>query len=122
MKLFLYGVKDEVVGEFIFFFPAQNDGVMLRMIKGSLLNKEPNQINTDIKDKAVYSLGSIDTATGIIEASSPLYVKRVAEVRIDLINEIKVAKLEAGEEKPEAPEVVPEDGADKGLKFPQQGA
>ena len=52
MKLKIYGVKDEVVGEIIFVLPSQNDGTMVRAVKGALLVKEPNQINTDIKDKA----------------------------------------------------------------------
>ena len=117
MKLKIYGVKDEVVGEMIFVLPSQNDGTMVRAVKGALLVKEPNQINTDIKDKAVYCLGELDTCTGNIEALSPVYIKRVSEIRQELINEIKVAKMEIGEKEPNADEVVPEDGAVKGLKF-----
>lgn len=117
MELKLYGIKDEVVGEIIFFLPSQNDGTMVRAVKGALLVKEPNQINTDIKDKSVYCLGSMDTCTGNITPLSPVYVKRVSEIRQELVNEIKIAKAEIGEKEPNADEVVGEDGAAKGLNF-----
>lgn len=105
MKLNIYGLKDNVVGEFIFFFQQQNEGTLKRVLKGALLSKEPNCIQTDLKDKAVYELGSINTITGQIEPQQPVFVCNISEIRLELIKEIKLAKAEAGDPKPEAPEV-----------------
>lgn len=106
MKLNIYAVKDNVSGEFTFIFESQNDGTMKRIIKGALLTKEQNVINTDIKDKTIYQVAIRDTMTGVIVGeASPVFVVNVSEVRLDLIKEIKIAKAEAGEDNPEAPEV-----------------
>lgn len=105
MKLTMYGLKDNVTSEFIFFFQSQNEGTMKRIVKGALLDKQPNCFTTDLKDKDVYDLGQIDTQTGVIEPITPLFVVHVSEVRLELIREIKIAKAEAGEEKPDANEV-----------------
>ena len=34
MKLEMYGLKDNVEGEFIFFFQAKNEGIMKRAVEG----------------------------------------------------------------------------------------
>lgn len=105
MDLQFYGLKDNATGEFIFFFQSQNDNTALRVIKGALLTKEQNPFTSDIKDKDVYNIGKIDTMTGDIEKHTPILFKRVSEVRLQLINEIKLAKAEAGDKNPEANEV-----------------
>ena len=105
MKLNIYGLKDDVAGEFVFFWQAQNEGMMKRAIKGALLSKEQNPFTTDIKDKSVYELGAIDTLTGQLEAIAPIFCVRVSEVRLELIKEIKIAKAEAGVAEPNAEEV-----------------
>lgn len=105
MKLNVYAVKDEIACEFPFTFEAPNDGMMIRIIKGALLSKEQNVINTDIKDKVIFQVGERDTSTGELKGMVPLFIKRVSEIRLDLIKEIKIAKAEAGEKEPEAPEV-----------------
>ena len=105
MDLICYGLKDNITGEFVFFFQSQNEGTMKRVVKSALLGKEPNVFTRDLKDKAVYDLGKIDTQTGVITPnSSAVFVINVSEVRLDLIREIKVAKQEAGVE-PNADEV-----------------
>ena len=106
MNLNIYGLKDNVTGEFIFFFQQQNEGVMKRVVKSALLSKEPNCFTTDLKDKAVYELGQVNTNTGEIKAQAPMFITNVQDIRLELIREIKLAKAEAGVEKPEAPEVV----------------
>lgn len=106
MQLNIYGLKDNVEGEFIFFFQAKNDGIMERSVKGALLVKEQNHFTTNMKDKDIYHLGTIETKTGAIVPSTPVFCKNVNEIRLELIHEIKVAKAEAGETKPEANEVV----------------
>lgn len=105
MNLIIYGLYDKVTGEHVFFFQQQNEGTMKRVVKGALLSKEPNCFQTDLKDKAVYQLGSVNTNTGEIKAQAPVFICNVSDIRLELINEIKLAKLEAGEEKPEANEV-----------------
>lgn len=109
MKLNLYGLKDNIEGEFIFFFQAKNDGLMLRAVKGALLTKEQNHFTTNMKDKDIFLLGDIDTFTGAVVPSLPVFVTNVNSVRLELIKEIKIAKAEAGDEKPEADEVASND-------------
>ena len=110
MKLNIYGVKDDVTGEFVFTFNSQNDGTMKRVVKSSLLTKEPNVFTRDLKDKKVYKLGEFETITGEIKALAPIvYAFSVAEVRMELIEEIKIAKQEAGDPNPNADEVAKDD-------------
>lgn len=109
MKVNIYAVKDEVALDFPFTFESPNDGMMERIIKGALLTKEPNVINTNIKDKVIYQVGERDTTTGLLKGlTQPLFIKRVAEIRLELIKEVKIAKAEAGEEQPTAEEVCDE--------------
>lgn len=105
MILQIYALKDNATGEFIFFFQSQNDNTALRVIKGALLDKGQNPFITDMKDKDVYSIGEIDTMTGDIVKHSPILFKRVSDIRLDLIKEIKIAKAEMGEKDPNADEV-----------------
>lgn len=105
MKLLIYGLKDNVPGEFIFFFQAQNEGMMKRMVKSSLMTKEQNAFTHNIKDKSIYELGEIETVTGDIKPEPAIFICGVNEIRLELIKEIKVLKQEAGEEKPDANEV-----------------
>lgn len=105
MKLNMYGLKDCIEGEYIFFFQAKNDGIMKRAVKGSLLTKEQNHFTSNMKDKDIYLLGEIETLTGAIIPCAPIFCVNVNEVRLELIKEIKIAKAEAGDEKPDAPEV-----------------
>ena len=110
MLLNMYGLKDAIEGEFIFFFQAKNDGIMERAVKGALLTKEQNAFTSNMKDKDIYLLGTIETLTGEIKPSVPVFCTNVNTVRLALINEIKLAKAEAGVDKPEATEVYDEDG------------
>lgn len=106
MKLFIYGLKDNVEGEFVFTFKCKNDGLMQRVVKGCLMDKNGNAFTNNIKDKSIYLLGEFETLTGQIASYSPVFLKELSEIRLDLIREIKIAKAESGEEKPEADEVV----------------
>lgn len=105
MKLEMYGLKDSVEGEFIFFFQAKNDGIMKRVVESALLSKEPNSFTTNMKDKAIFNLGTIETLTGIVVPQDPVFICGVNEIRLDLIKQIKIAKQEQGIEKPDAKEV-----------------
>lgn len=105
-QLKFYGVKDDVTGEIVFTFLSQNDGTMKRVVKSSLLTKEPNVFTRDLKDKKIYLLGDFDVNTGVLSNNTPVYSVSVAELRLELIREIKVAKQEAGEKEPNADEVV----------------
>lgn len=105
MNLNIYGLKDNVTGEFVFFFQQQNEGTMKRVVKSCLLSKEPNVFTTDLKDKAVYELGQVNTSTGELKAQAPVFMVNVSDVRLELIREIKIAKAEAGEAEPNADEV-----------------
>lgn len=106
MKLEMYGLKDSVEGEFIFFFQAKNDGIMKRAVEGALLDKNGNHFTNNMKDKAIYNIGTIETLTGIIVPSDPIFICGVNEIRLDLIKKIKLAKQEEGQENPDAKEVV----------------
>lgn len=108
MRLNFYGVKDNVEGGFVFFFQCQNEGIMKRVVKSAMLSKEPNAFTTDLKDKAIYQLGEIDTLTGILTPIQPLFIVSNAEIRLELIREIKIAKTEAGDQEPDAKEVCDE--------------
>lgn len=108
MVINYYGLKDNVEGEFIFFFQAKNDGIMKRAVKGALIGKEQNHFTTNMKDKDIYLLGEIETKTGIINPCAPIFCTNINDVRLELIKEIKIAKAEAGDEKPTAEEVADE--------------
>ena len=105
MKLEMYGLKDNVEGEFIFFFQAKNEGIMKRAVEGALLDKNGNHFTNNMKDKAIYNIGTIETLTGAIQPISPVFVSGVNEIRLDLIKKIKIAKAEQGDVKPDANEV-----------------
>ena len=105
MNLTFYGLQDDITGEFVFTFLSQNDGTMKRVVKSALLSKEPNVFTRDLKDKKIYNLGDFDVATGKLTNNDVVYSVSVAELRLELIREIKVAKQEAGEEEPNADEV-----------------
>lgn len=105
MQLNIYGLKDSVEGEFIFFFEAKNDGIMKRAVEGALLTKEQNHFTSNMKDKDIYNLGLVETLTGVITPNVPVFCCNVNEIRLELIKKIKIAKAEAGDEKPEADEV-----------------
>lgn len=108
MKLEMYGLKDNVEGEFIFFFQAKNDGIMKRAVEGALLTKETNHFTSNMKDKAIYNIGTVETLTGQISPISPVFCCGVNEIRLELIKKIKIAKQEAGETNPTADEVCPD--------------
>lgn len=105
MKLIIYAVKDTVACDFPITFEAPNEGMMKRLVKGSLLVKEHNVLNTDIKEKDIYEVGERDTTTGVIKGIEPLFIVHVSELRLELIRDIKIAKAEAGEKEPTADEV-----------------
>lgn len=105
MKTIFYGLKDDVTNEIVFTFMSQNDGTMKRVVKSALLGKEPNVFTRDLKDKKIYNLGDFDTETGKLSNNDVVFVVSVAELRLDLIKEIKLAKQEAGEKEPDASEV-----------------
>ena len=105
MILNIYAVKDSVAGDFPFTFKASNDGMMERVVKGALLSKEQNVFTTDIKDKSIYCIGTYETSTADIKPLSPVFCCNVNEIRLKLIQEIKIAKQEAGVEQPTAEEV-----------------
>ena len=109
MQVKMYGLKDNVEGEFIFFFQAKNDGLMRRAVKGALLGKETNVFTSNMKDKSVFDLGEINTLTGEITPNLPVFACNVSDVRLELIKEIKIAKAEAGEVNPDASEVAADD-------------
>lgn len=108
MKLEFYGLKDDITGEIVFTFLSQNEGTMKRVVKSALLGKDPNVFTTNLKDKKIYDLGLFDTLTGKFETNEPVYACSVAEIRLELIREIKVAKQEEGINEPDANEVCDE--------------
>ena len=52
------------------------------------------------------TIGEVETKTGVITPCTPVFIVSLAEVRLDLIKEVKIAKQEAGVENPDASEVV----------------
>lgn len=104
----IYSIKDDVAGTFPFIFESPNDGTMVRIVKGAMLDKQPNIMNTDIKDKSVYIVGTRDEKTGVLCQVTPTFIKHLKEVRDELILEIKTAKAECGDPEPKADEVCDE--------------
>ena len=107
MKLIVYGVKDTIANDFPFTFMQTNEGMMKRVVKGALMDKQPNVISSNLKEKDIFEIGEFETSTGVlIGLPSPIFVAHVSEIRLELIREIKIAKAEAGDNEPTAEEVV----------------
>lgn len=86
MKKTLYGIKDNVRGEFVTFFDEVADGVALRSIKNQIVRPSAGlgMLNTNTEDFSVYILGSYEPTTGVIESKVEFLVncvdlKRMAE-------------------------------------------
>ena len=107
MILKLYIVRDEVACDNHVILTEQNDTLLKRNIKAVLMSPEANYINTNTKDKRVFLSGELDTKTGVItSAGSPVPVFTIEEVRLELIDEINLAKAEAAASKQKAADKV----------------
>lgn len=107
MILKLYIVRDEVACDNHVILTEQNDTLLKRNIKAVLMSPEANYINTNTKDKRVFLSGELDTKTGVItSAGSPVPVFTLEEVRLELIDEINLAKAEAAASKQKAADKV----------------
>lgn len=97
MKLNVYVLRDKLAGISNVILTANNDEVLKRDIKGVLLSKNQNVINTNTEDKDVFLAAVLDTDTGIIKALDvPVFTLNVELVRKELIQEIKIKQAEAG--------------------------
>lgn len=107
MILKLYIVRDEVACDNHVILTEQNDTLLKRNIKAVLMSPEANYINTNTKDKRVFLSGELDTKTGVITSvGSPVPVFTIEEVRLELIDEINLAKAEAVASKQKAADKV----------------
>ena len=96
-KLVIYTVRDRLAGDSSLILTAKNEPILRRNIKGVLLSKQQNFINTDTPDKEIYESGYIDTDTGkIVGLENPVFVVNVEELRQELISEIRQKQAEAG--------------------------
>lgn len=96
MILKLYVVRDEVAIENRVLLYEQNDTLLKRNLKALLLDQKPNYINQNTKDKRVYYVGDLNTETGVIKGLDPIVsVYSLEEVRLELIDEINIAKAQA---------------------------
>lgn len=66
MLLKLYSVKDNLKGELDNITPFPNDGLALRYFTNLILDPNAGLLFKNTGDFAIYSLGILDTATGII--------------------------------------------------------
>lgn len=107
MILKLYVVRDEVACDNHVILTEQNDTLLKRNIKAVLMSTDPNYINTNTKDKRVFVSGELDTKTGVITGLPvPQPVFTIEEVRLELIDEINLAKAQAVASKQKAADQV----------------
>lgn len=103
MILKLYVIRDEVACDNHVLLYSQNDTLFKRDLKALLLAREANYINTNTKDKRAFLAGELDTNTGVIKALDPIIpVCTLEEVRLDLVDEINIAKAQAAASKAKA--------------------
>lgn len=96
-KLNLYVVRDSLAGTNELVLTAKNDEILKRNIKGVLMSQNQNFINTDTKDKDIFKVASLDTDTGVVVGEvAPIFVFNVEQVRLDLVEDIKRQKAQAG--------------------------
>lgn len=99
MKLNVYVLFDRIQCEFPFTFMAKNDEMAKRVCKGALIAQEQNIMNTDTDDKDIYITAVFDTETGTYVAKDrPEFVYHLAEIRAELLAQIRASKAAAGEE------------------------
>lgn len=107
MILKLYIVRDEVACDNHVILTEQNDTLLKRNLKAVMMSPDANYLNTNTKDKRVFLSGELDTKTGVITSvGSPVPVFTLEEVRLELIDEINLAKAEAAASKQKAADKV----------------
>lgn len=96
-NLNLYVVRDNVAGVNELILTAKNDEVLKRSVKGVLLSREQNYLNTDTRDKDIYLCGVLNTDNGVIDTINPTqFVCGVEQLRLELVAEIRAKREEAG--------------------------
>ena len=85
----IYSILDKVPGIYSNPFYLKSNAVALREIK-YLINEDKNQniFNTNIKDKALYCLGSFNEETGIITSNDkPEFIINLIDLKEEVNNE-----------------------------------
>lgn len=83
MKLFLYSVRDRLLGVYLSPFPSRGDVDAVRQVSASL--SDPSMAQTPVgqnpQDFDLCFLGVFDDETGIITSDSPRILSNVADLR-----------------------------------------
>ena len=97
----VYGIRDTLAGETLLLMTEKNDELLKRVVKALLLDRRPNPINSETKDTLIFELGSLDTESGIMTSLiSPRMALNVEIVRQELLQEIRISKMMAGDNSP----------------------
>ena len=97
MNLEVYVLRDKVSGISNVILTANNEKVLRRDIKGVLLGRDQNVINTNTEDKDIYHIGDLNTETGVFTSlPNPVFLFNVETVRLELVKEIRAKKEQAG--------------------------
>lgn len=79
MKLFLYGLRDIKMNNYLNIFELQNDEIAIRGLKTSLFS--PNcQFRGYASDIELFRFGSWDTVTGIINSYNPEFICNASDL------------------------------------------
>lgn len=65
----IYCIKDNLKGQYDNIMLEVNDGLALRTIKNCVNDEKCGLLFTNTSDFSVYSLGSVDSDTGIIDSN-----------------------------------------------------
>ena len=94
----VYAVRDTLAGETLILLTEKSDELLKRIVKALLLDRKPNPINAETKDTLIFQVGTLDTESGIMTGLlTPRMALNVELVRQELLNEIRMSKMMAGD-------------------------
>lgn len=98
MKVNIYSLYDTAAGCSVIVITAKNNELAKRMVRSALMTKQPNPFNTDVKDKNLMLVGSIDQETNEVKAFKPSLAFGIEDVRQELIEYIAAETGKSQEE------------------------
>ena len=76
----IYAIKDVKIGEFIHQFQVPNEAVAIRQITNAVNDTQPTELTLNTADFELYSLGTINLATGEID-NKVEFIKNCVELK-----------------------------------------
>lgn len=98
MKVNIYSLFDTTAGCSVMVITAKNHELAKRMVRSALMTKQPNPFNTDVKDKQLFLVASIDQETNEVLSIKPSLAFNIEDVRQDLIEYIAAETGKSQEE------------------------